>query len=42
MAKQVAKIDGSKRKRRNRNDARSRWYAHYRSIRFNRRFGLSL
>ena len=33
--------DGYKRKRRNRGDARSKWYAKYRSIRFNRRFGLN-
>lgn len=33
--------DGSKRKRRFSSPARLLWYAHYRSIRFNRRFGLN-
>jgi hypothetical protein len=31
--------DGIKRKRRNRGDKRSKWYAAYRSARFARRFG---
>lgn len=33
-------VDGSKRKRRNRHDARARFYAVYRSARFCARFGL--
>ena len=34
-------VDGSTRKRRFSTTARKLWYAHWRTIRFNRRFGLA-